>query len=149
MEKLFKKKNIYFVERVTDWEEAIRTAIEPLVRQGYCESRYIDGVFENTKKYGPYYVLCENLALIHAATNQGALETQMAVTVLKEPVRFKPDGFDVRILIGLVASDAKSHVDIMRAIGEIFSNSETVEKLLATTSQDVVYDIFANSNDVA
>ncbi len=149
MEKLFKKKNIYFIDRVTGWEEAIKTAIEPLVDQGYCESRYIDGVFENTRKYGPYYVLCENLALIHAATEQGALQTQMAVTVLKEPVKFKSDGYDVRILIGLVASDGKSHVEIMKAIGEIFASTKTVEKLLATTSQDVVYDIFANSNDVA
>ena len=149
MEKLFKKNNIYFIERVNDWQDAIKRAIEPLVDQGYCESRYIDGVFENTKKFGPYYVLCENLALIHAGMDQGALKTQMAVTVLKEPVKFKPDGYDVRVLIGLVASDAKSHVDIMKAIGEIFSDNDTVEKLLATTSKDVVYDIFAKSSDVA
>lgn len=149
MEKLFKKKNIYFIDRVANWEEAIKTALKPLVDQDYCESRYIDGVFENTKKYGPYYVLCENLALIHAGINQGALKTQMAVTILNEPVKFKPDGYDVRVLIGLVASDPESHVEIMKTIGQIFSSSDTVEKLLATTSQDVIFDIFESSNDLS
>ena len=69
-----------------------------MIEQGYCTKEYEDAVFENTEKFGPYYVLCENLALIHASNQSGVNETQMAVTVLKEPVKFKPDGYDVRIL---------------------------------------------------
>lgn len=147
MEDLFKKDNIFFQDSIDNWENAIVTALDPLVSQGYCEPRYVDGIFENTKKYGPYYVLCENLALIHGSMDQGAIKTQMAVTILNNPVKFKEGGHDVRVLIALVASDSKSHLKIIQSIGSIFSNENRVNELLATTSKDEVYNIFLKSLD--
>ena len=108
---LLKEKNCFIKESVKDWEDAICVACAPMIEQGYCTKEYEDAVFENTEKFGPYYVLCENLALIHASNQSGVNETQMAVTVLKEPVKFKPDGYDVRILVTLVAKDSHSHME--------------------------------------
>ena len=81
---------------MSDWQEAIHVACQPLIEQGFCNEEYIDAVFENTQQYGPYYVLCENLALIHASNKKGVFGTQMAVTVLKDPIKFQSDGYDVR-----------------------------------------------------
>lgn len=46
-------------------------------------------------------MLCENVALIHGSTEQGVIKRQIAITLLKEPVKFKEDGYDVRILVTL------------------------------------------------
>ena len=94
MEKLLQEKNCYLRDRVQDWKEAVHIACEPLIEQNYCTTAYEAAIYEITERLGPYYVLCENLALIHASNQSGVNDTQMAVTVLKEPVKFKPDGYD-------------------------------------------------------
>ena len=144
MKELLKLENIFIRQAVDNWQEAIRVSINPLVEQGYCEERYIDGVFENTEKYGPYYVLCENLALIHASSDQGAIKTQLAVTLLKEPVKFKEGGLDVRVLVALVAADPESHLSAMQAISRIFADQDTVNELLDATSTETVYELFVS-----
>lgn len=84
---MLKKENIQIISKVKDWREAIHVAVQPLVNGGYCEARYIDEIIKNTEKLGPYYVLCENLALVHGSTDQGVLKRQIAITLLEEPIK--------------------------------------------------------------
>ena len=86
---MLKLENIKILAGVKDWKEAIYTAVQPLVDGGYCEARYSDEIIKNTEKLGPYYVLCENVALIHGSAEQGVIKRQIAVTLLKEPLKFK------------------------------------------------------------
>lgn len=72
MEKLLQEKNCYLRDRVQDWKEAVHIACEPLIEQNYCTTAYEAAIYEITERLGPYYVLCENLALIHAS-NQSAV----------------------------------------------------------------------------
>ncbi|MCF0107111.1 MAG: PTS sugar transporter subunit IIA, partial [Holdemanella sp.] len=103
IEKLIKKENIILgVESVKDWKEAIHLSLEPLVKGGYCTDGYEEAVIKMTEQYGPYYVLCEEFALIHSNAFETVNETQMAVTTLKNPIKFSDDGYDVRILVALV-----------------------------------------------
>lgn len=147
MADMLKLKNVKILDGVKNWVEAVYVAVTPLVEQGYCEQRYIDGIIENTKKYGPYYVLCENLALIHARSEQGVIKQQLAITVLKHPIKFKEDGFNVRILIALAAKDPQSHVQAMQAISNIFADNVRVQKILNSTKSEDIYNIFVNSVD--
>jgi PTS system ascorbate-specific IIA component len=142
MKDLLKLENVFIRNSVESWQEAIKVSIKPLVEQGFCEERYIKGVFENTEKFGPYYVLCENLALIHASSDQGALKTQLSITLLKEPIKFKKGGLDVRVLVVLVATDSESHLSAMQAVSRIFTDDTLVQQLLDATSSKTVYDIF-------
>lgn len=145
MTEMLKEENVQIVQSVKDWVDAIHVAVTPLVEQGYCESRYIDGIIRNTEKFGPYYVLCENLALLHASSEDGVIKKQIAVTVLKEPIKFKPDGLDVRILVTLAAEDSESHMSAMRAISNIFLDDSSIQKVLDATSTKEIYDIFVKA----
>ena len=129
MEKLLQEKNCYLRDRVQDWKEAVHIACEPLIEQNYCTTAYEAAIYEITERLGPYYVLCENLALIHASNQSGVNDTQMAVTVLKEPVKFKPDGYDVRVLVTLVAKDSESHMEGIQAVSNIFSDEKKVQEI--------------------
>ncbi len=144
---ILKLENVHILNGVSNWVEAIHVAVQPLVEQGYCEARYIDGIIENTKKFGPYYVICENFALIHGNSEQGVIKKQLAVTVLKNPIKFKPDGYDVRILVTLAAEDSESHIQAIQAISNIFSDNCRVNKILDATSTKEIFDIFVNSVD--
>lgn len=140
MQDMLKLENIQMVNSVKDWVEAIHIGVQPLVDGGYCEPRYIDGIIENTHKFGPYYVLCENLALLHASSEQGVIKKQMAITLLKHPIKFKEDGYDVRLLVTLAASDPESHMQAMQAISNIFADAEKVQNLVNATSNEDIYN---------
>ena len=139
MEKLLQEKNCYLRDRVQDWKEAVHIACEPLIEQNYCTTAYEDAIYEITERLGPYYVLCENLALIHASNQSGVNDTQMAVTVLKEPVKFKPDGYDVRVLVTLVAKDSESHMEGIQAVSNIFSDEKKVQEILDATCPKEIF----------
>lgn len=142
---LLQEKNCYLMDRVEDWKEAVHVACKPMIEQNYCTEAYEQAIFRITEELGPYYVLCENLALIHASNQSGVNDTQMAVTVLKEPVKFKPDGYDVRVLVTLVAKDSESHMEGIQAVSNIFSDEKKVQKILDATCAQEVYDLFVSS----
>ena len=81
MEDMLKRQNVQIVEKVNDWEESVHVAVQPLVDQGYVKSDYIDGIISNAKEFGPYFVICPDLALLHARPEQGVIKRQLAVTV--------------------------------------------------------------------
>ena len=145
MEKLLQEKNCYLRDRVQDWKEAVHIACEPLIEQNYCTTAYEAAIYEITERLGPYYVLCENLALIHASNQSGVNDTQMAVTVLKEPVKFKPDGYDVRVLVTLVAKDSESHMEGIQAVSNIFSDEKKVQEILDATCPKEIFDLFVSN----
>lgn len=145
MEKLLQEKNCYLRDRVQDWKEAVHIACEPLIEQNYCTTAYEDAIYEITERLGPYYVLCENLALIHASNQSGVNDTQMAVTALKEPVKFKPDGYDVRVLVTLVAKDSESHMEGIQAVSNIFSDEKKVQEILDATCPKEIFDLFVSN----
>ena len=145
MKDILKMENVKITDSVKDWKEAIEISVQPLIQQGYCEERYIAGIIENTQKFGPYYVLCENLALIHGRSEQGVIKTQLAITVLKQPVKFRTEGYNVRVLIALAAQDSKSHLEAMQAISNIFSDNERVQKILEADKAEIIYDLIVSS----
>lgn len=144
MSKMLKRENVQIVERVGNWEESVHVAVQPLVDQGYVESAYIDGIISNAKEFGPYFVLCPDLALLHARPDQGVLKQQLAVTVLREPVRFKEEGPDVRLLVTLAATDANGHIDVMRQLAVMFGDPDNIVKIVEAPTADDVYDLFVN-----
>ena len=143
---MLKKENIQIVDRVADWKEAVRVSVQPLVDTGYVESRYIDGIIENTLEFGPYYVLVEDVALIHGRPEQGVNEKQLAVTIVREPVHFAEDGSkDARLLVTLAATDGEAHIDVMRALAVLFMDSDKIEQLVGSDSIDEIYQIFVDA----
>ena len=110
---ILKLENIKMIPQVKDWKEAIKVAVQPLVDGGYCQARYADEIIKNTEKLGPYYILCDGVALIPGSTDQGVLKRQIAITLLENPVQFSEDGVGVKIMITLAATDATSHMEVL------------------------------------
>ena len=144
---MLKKENIQIISKVKDWREAIHVAVQPLVNGGYCEARYIDEIIKNTEKLGPYYVLCENLALVHGSTDQGVLKRQIAITLLEEPIKFKEDGYNVRVMVTLAASDSDSHMEILQAMSQLFSEQDSVQNILNARTENEIYDLFIHATE--
>lgn len=145
IEQLLKEENCRILEGARDWKDAVYVSLEPLIRQGYCTEEYVQAVYDATDEYGPYYVLTDDLALIHASNKVGVNQTQMAVTVLKEPVHFTEDGPGVRILVALAAIDGNAHVDGMAAVMGLFGDDDKSEDILNAPDGKTIYDLFVSS----
>ena len=141
MSDMLKRENVQIVESCKDWEDAIHVAVQPLVDGGFVTPDYIAGIIENTNKFGPYFVLAPDLALLHARPEQGVVEQQLAVTIARTGVEFKP-GEPVRVLVTLAATDPDSHLDVMRILATMFADPANIEKVATAASADEVYRLF-------
>lgn len=142
VEDMIQQKNIRIKEEVADWKQAVVEAVAPLIENGYVEDRYVDAIIENTEKYGPYYVIAPNIALPHARPEQGVLRKQLAVLLLRKPIKFSQDGFDVRLLITLAASDSESHLQTLAKLSEVLSDDDLIGQILGAASEEEIYRLF-------
>ncbi|EYE82072.1 putative phosphotransferase enzyme, partial [Salmonella enterica subsp. enterica serovar Heidelberg str. N1514] len=62
---------------------------------------YLDGIIENTLKWGPYYLIAPGIALPHARPEQGANHNQISVTTLATPVAFGNADCDPHLAVAL------------------------------------------------
>ena len=146
MAEMLKRENVQIVDACEGWEDAVHVAVQPLVDQGYCTSAYIDGIIGNAKEFGPYFVIAPDFALLHARPEQGVIKQQMAVTVLRKGVEFKP-GEPCRVLVTLAAENANSHIDAMRVLATKFADPAAIERVASSEDPDEVYHLFVDEPD--
>lgn len=141
---MLKPENVRIAQSVDSWQDAIRLAVKPLEEGGFVEARYADEIIRATNEMGPYYVLTEDVALVHGRPEDGAIKGQIAVTLLHEPVKFSEDTFEVRLLVTLAAEDSNSHIDAMRVLAGIFMDQDKISEIVAMTDVEDIYQAFIN-----
>ena len=139
---LLKLENVQICEKANDWREAIKISVQPLEQGGYVKSCYKDGIIENVEKLGPYIMIADEIAMPHARPEQGAIETQIGITLFREGVRFDGKETTARLFVTLAAKDSDSHVDALVKISELLSDDETVEEILEASDVQTLYHYF-------
>lgn len=142
IQEMLKPENVRIAQSVDTWQDAIRLAVAPLREGGYVEPRYEDEIIRATNEMGPYYVLTEDVALIHGRPEDGCIKGQMAVTVLKQPIKFSEDSFDVRLLVALAAEDSNSHIEAMQVLAGIFMDEQKIASIVESDDTQVIYQAF-------
>ena len=103
-----------------------------------------DAIISNVEKMGPYIVIADNIALPHARPEQGALKTQIGVTLFRNKVVFDGKNVPARLFVTLAAKDSDSHLDALMEISELLSDEEAVERILTAPDADHLYRYFAS-----
>lgn len=137
---MLKQENVQIVDHVNDWKEAITVSLQSLEEQGYVTSEYGKSIIQITEDMGPYYVLTENVALIHGRPESGVLKKQLAVTVLRNPIKFSEDGYPVRLLVALAATDSESHLSVMQTLAELFMREDAINDIVNAQDAKQVYE---------
>ncbi|MGK9175453.1 PTS mannitol transporter subunit IIA [Yokenella regensburgei] len=141
----FPEKSVSIINSVNDWQEAIDTSMSALLFNHYVTPDYIQAIKDSTLKNGPYYILAPGVAMPHARPECGALKTGMSLTLLKETVNFGEANEPVKLLIGLSAADADSHIGAIQALSELLCEEESLTELLAAKSEKQLADIIARA----
>lgn len=141
---MLKKENVQILDSVSNWQEAIYISTKNLVEQRYITKNYPKTIIELTEKYGAYYVLCPDVALVHARPEDGVIHKQLAITLIKQPVKFKGKEDTVRLIITLAAEDSESHLKVLQHIAEILSDEKRIESIIQIKDVDNLYKEFIN-----
>lgn len=139
---LLSQDSIQLRDACRDWEEAVRYACQPLEQGGFVTKEYAPNIIHNTHEMGPYFVLASDLALLHARPEQGVIQTQLAISVLREGVVFKEGDDPVRVLVALASKDPIKHIDIMRSLAGVFSDPTVVQQFAEAQTPQEIYDKF-------
>lgn len=140
--KLLKQENVQICEKADDWRDAVRISVLPLERGGFVESRYKDGIIENVEKLGPYIVIADHIALPHARPEQGAVETQISITLFRQDVEFEGREATARLFVTLAAKDNDKHLDALSKISELLSDEDVVRQILESPDVQTLYKYF-------
>ncbi|WP_426350374.1 PTS sugar transporter subunit IIA [Alloiococcus sp. CFN-8] len=140
LEDMLVKDNISIVYEKLTWEEAIITAITPLVLSGCVEERYGRAIIESTKKYGAYYILTKDIALLHSKPEEGVKRRQMGITLVKEGVIFPGKSEPIKLLIVLAAVDNEGHIDAMKDIADLIIDKRRIGEILNAESVEKIYE---------
>lgn len=141
----FPEASITIKKAARDWQEAIDLSMAPLLKQNYVNAQYIDAIKKSTLSNGPYYILAPGVAMPHARPEYGALKTGMSLTLLQEGVFFSETNEPVKLLIGLSAADADSHIGAIQALSELLSEDDQLAALLECHTEKQLADIIAHA----
>jgi PTS system ascorbate-specific IIA component len=144
--KLLEEKGILLDVIAKDWQVAIRTCGEILVKTGKVEVKYVDAMISNIQELGPYILIAPGVAMPHARPEDGVIQEGISIVVLKEEVAFAP-GREFKVLIGLAALNSESHIYILQKIAEVISEADTLERLKNATENDEILQLFNDKEE--
>lgn len=124
--------HIVITDKQIDWEQSVQFIGQKLIEENCIEPRYIDAIIEKCKHFGPYMFITDDIVLVHAKIEDGALKLGVNMGIFHEPVVFAPNR-KARIMIFLVAVDQESHLKILNDIMAIFSDRSNTDKIAQCT----------------
>ncbi len=129
---------IQVVESAENWEKAIETAAQPLIKNGKIKYGYVENIIKNIKELGPYIILLPGVAMPHARPDENVIESSLSLLKINKGVSFSEDTEGVKLMFVLAAKDSNSHIDIIEQLTELLGDDEKIERLMnAETVEEV------------
>lgn len=143
LKELVTENRIKKIERVEDWQEAIKKASEPLLKDGSIEELYVNDMIDGILKHGPYIVLANKFALPHASSKNGVNKLSMSLLVVEEEVDLL--GKPVNIFMVLAAVDNNSHIRALASLSEMLYDENNIKAIIEGTESSI-YELINKQN---
>lgn len=141
---LLPQQHIQIYRQPLTFAEAIQICGKPLLRNGFINQEYIETIIQNYNPEYPYFVIAPEVAIPHAAPENGVNELGMSLLRLEHPVPFSAK-LPVRILVMIAPKDKKSHLNAVIALYNLVSDQAFREQILTATYEREIYDLFASA----
>lgn len=128
------------------WEDAIKKAAAPLLKNKSIEDKYVDAMINSVNENGPYINIGEGIALAHSRPKNGV--NKIAVSLLKThpAVNLVNEEHKINLWFVLSAVDNNSHLKVIQQLTKLLINKENIENMLSAKSVDEIINII-NSNE--
>ncbi|MXN89000.1 fused PTS fructose transporter subunit IIA/HPr protein [Pasteurella canis] len=122
--------DIHLSAQATDKQQAIELVADALVKAGYVESGYLQGMLERESQMTTY--LSNGIAIPHGSLNTRHMVNKTGVQIFQFPQGINwGDGHIAYLVIGL-AADSDSHLTLLRQITRLLDNEKAVKQLATT-----------------
>ena len=111
---------------------------------GAVTPAYVDAMFEREKSVSTY--MGNFLAIPHGTNEAKDAITRSAISVVRYEAPIDWDGNEVLFALG-IAGYQGGHMDILSRIAIVFSDTDEVDKLLAASSADELYQLLQAVNE--
>jgi len=130
-----------------DWRAAVRLAGLALCEAGATLPGYSDEMIRMIEEHGPYVVIAPGLALAHARPGPAVLADGLAVVTLATPVVFgHPHNDPVSVVLGLAIKSAKTHLETVAELANIFNDSNAISRLMTASRVAEIQEIMGNAS---
>lgn len=110
-------------------------ASKPLLKEGKITKKYVNNMIQSVYDNGPYMVIADYLALMHAKPGIGVYDSGMSLLVSKNPVLM--EGKPVKIFLILAAKDNNSHLENLQKIMTVFMDEKKFNQILKGTKKEI------------
>ncbi|SHJ76082.1 BglG family transcription antiterminator [Paramaledivibacter caminithermalis] len=141
LKELLRTDYIKFIDKVDNWEEAIKIASEPLLANEHIEKQYVDAMIDSVREMGPYIVIAPKIAIPHSRPENGVKKIGMSFLGIKNGVSFsEEEKHRVYIMIVLAAIDNETHLKALAQLSSLLSDEKNIEELINANSVDTVIE---------
>ena len=139
---LLKAENVQILASAEDWKDAIRKSAVSLEKGNFITANYKEAIIENVEKLEPYICIAPHVAMPHARPEQGALKTQIAVTLFRNEISFPRKDATAKLFITLSAADSESHLQVLVKISELLQDEQKAAQILNAADEKELYGYF-------
>ncbi|MBS7576501.1 MULTISPECIES: PTS sugar transporter subunit IIA [unclassified Enterococcus] len=123
LSQLMKKNYIQLDKEASNFKDAIKISVEPLLLDGAITKAYENEILKIYESTGPYIVITKHICLPHAPSENGAKKLAIGFTRLKSPVISGHVSNDpVKYIFPLSAPDNDSHITVLAELAALLSN---------------------------
>lgn len=121
------------------WEDAVKAACTPLIRQGLVEQAYADSIVENVAENGPYIFIAPHICMPHSKRTDLVHQAAVSFVKINRPVCYDESDPEMgaELFFAIAVKELNAHLDVMMDLADVFDDDETVQALLdAKTKED-------------
>ena len=136
------REKVVIVDKIENWENAIKLAAKPLLLDNSITENYVRAMVNNVKKFGAYIVINDVLALAHSRPEDGVNRNCLSLLKVNEGVVFD-EALESRVYLIFVlgAVNNSSHMDILLKLMEIIDNKSLIKKLTEAVSINEITEL--------
>lgn len=135
---------VNIVDNVKDWEDAIRTAAQPLIADMSITNNYIEAMINKVKKFGTYIVVAPKVAMPHSRPEDGVNKNCLALLKINEGVFFGDETDEeekVYFIFVLGAVDNESHIETLTQLMDVIDDEDKIEAMVKAESVDEIMEL--------
>ncbi len=132
---------VNIVDRVQNWEEAVRVAAKPLTADMSVTNQYVEAMINNIKKFGTYIVVAPKVAMPHSRPEDGVNKNCLALLKINEGVFFGDEDEKVYLIFVLGAVDSNSHIETLTQLMDVIDDEEKIDALAEAESVNEILEI--------
>lgn len=123
-----KHEHIHIKASAESYEDAIKLAASPLIKDNYIKEEYVQDILDSIEKNGPYIVVADYVALPHAQPSEKVLKNGLSLLLLETPVDLR--GNPIHVFIVLAAKDSTAHLSSLQSLALFLMEKENIDALI-------------------